>query len=93
MTLAMTGIFIATTLSIIILTNAYFGDSQTINLSAKVVDYYTTKGKGRTRHYIKIQDQKLDRIIELKVDRPYQVGQVFNKSMQIGQWGLLYAHK
>jgi hypothetical protein len=93
MTLAMTGIFIATTLSIIILTNAYFGDSQIINLSAKVVDYYTTKRKGRTRHYIKIQDQKLDRIIELKVDRPYQVGQVFNKSMQIGQWGLLYAHK
>ncbi len=93
MTLAMTGIFIATTLSIMILTNAYFGDSKTINLNAKVVDYYTSISKGSTRHYIKIQDQQLDRIIEMKVDRAYQVGQVFNRSMQVGQWGLLYANE
>jgi hypothetical protein len=63
MTLAMTGIFIGTTLSIIILTNAYLGDSTTINLNAKIIDYYTLTSKGRTRHYIKIQDQQLERII------------------------------
>lgn len=89
----MTGIFIATTLSIIILTNAYIGDSKTINLNAKIVDYYITRSKGRTRHYIKIEDQQLDRIIELKVQRPYNVGQTFNKTMQIGHWGLLYSNK
>jgi hypothetical protein len=93
MTLAMTGILIATTLSIIILTNAYFGDSKTINLNAKIVNSYTTRSKGRTRYYIKIQDQQLDRIIDLKVQRAYKVGQTFNKTMQIGHWGLLYSNK
>jgi hypothetical protein len=94
LTLAMTGIFIGTTLSMIILTNAYIGDRKTINLNAKIVDYYTlTNNKGKIRHYIKIQDQQLDRIIDLKVQGPYQVGQSFNKTMQIGKWGLLYSEK
>jgi hypothetical protein len=93
LTLGMTGIFIATTLSTIILTNAYIGDSKTINLNAKIVDYYTLKSKGGIRHYVKIQDQQLDRIIDLKVQEPYQVGQTFNKTMQIGKWGLLYSEK
>jgi hypothetical protein len=93
LTLGMTIIFIGTTLSMIILTNDYIGDSNTINLNAKIVDYYTLKNKGRTRHYIKIQDQQLDRIIDLKVQGPYQVGQTFNKTMQIGKWGLLYSEK
>ena len=35
LTIAMTGIFIGTTLSLIILTNAYLGDSKQINLNAK----------------------------------------------------------
>ena len=93
LTLAMTGIFIGTTLSIIILTNAYVGDSKIINLNAKIVDYYTMTSKRRTRHYIKIQDQQLDRIIELKVQGQYQVGQTFNKTMLVGKWGLLYSEK
>jgi hypothetical protein len=93
LTLAMTGIFFATTLSLIILTNAYLGDSKTININATIVDYYIMKNRVRTRHYIKIQDQQLDRIIELKVQGPYQVGQVFNKTMQIGKWGLIYSEK
>lgn len=93
LTLAMTGIFIGTTLSLILLTNAYTGDSRTINLNAKIVEYYTLTSKGRTRHYIKIQDEQLDRIIDLKVQGPYHVGQTFNKTMQIGKWGLLYTEK
>jgi len=89
----MTGIFIGTTLSLIILTNAYIGSSRTINLNAKIVDYYTLTSKGRTKHYIKIQDQQLERIIDLKVQEPYQVGQSFNRTMKIGKWGLLYSEK
>lgn len=69
------------------------GDSMTINLNAKIVDYYTLKNKGRIRHYIKIKDPQLDRIIDLKVQEPYQIGQTFNKSMLIGKWGLLYSVK
>lgn len=93
LTLAMIELFIGTTLSMIILTNAYIGNSRTISLNAKIVDYYTLTSKGRTRYYIKIQDQRLGRIIDLKVQGPYQVGQAFNKTMQIGIWGLLYLEK
>ena len=93
LTLAMTAILIGTTLSLIILSNAYSGDSKTINLNATIVDYYTLTNKRRTRHYIKIQDQQLDRIVDIKVQGPYQVGQIFTKTMQIGKWGLLYSEK
>ncbi|GAB3222169.1 hypothetical protein GCM10027454_15550 [Algoriphagus aestuariicola] len=93
LTLGMTGISIGTTLSTIILTNAYTGDSRSVNLNAKIIDYYTLTSKGGTRHYIKIQDQQLDRIIDLKVQGPYQVGQTFKKTIQIGKWGLLYSEK
>ena len=82
----------ATTLSIIILTNSS-GDNKTINLNAKIVDYYTTRNKGRISHYIKIQDSQLERIVELKVDRPFQIGQPFIKTIKIGKWGLLYSEK
>jgi len=93
MTLAVTAIFFATTVSMIVLTNAYIGNSRTINLQGKIVDYYTLKSNGRTRCYIKIQDRQFDRIIDLKVDRPYQIGEPFYKTMQIGYWGLLYSKK
>ena len=89
----MTGIFIGTTLSLIILTNAHLGESKTIDLNAKIVDYYTLTSKGRTRHYIKIQDTKLNRIVDLKVERPYQIGDTLTKNMKIGYWGLLYSEK
>jgi hypothetical protein len=89
----MTGIFFAATLSIIILTNAYMGEIRKINLNATIVDYYTSTSRGQTRHYIKIQDQQLDRIIELKVQSPYQIGETFEKTMKIGKWGLLYSEK
>ncbi|MPN56882.1 hypothetical protein SDC9_204575 [bioreactor metagenome] len=93
LTLAMTMLLIGTVLSSIILTNAYLGDSKTVSLNANIVDYYTTKNRGRTNYYIEIQDQQLDRIIKLKVYEPYQVGQQFNKTMKVGKWGLLYSEK
>lgn len=93
LTIAMTGIFIGTTLSLIILTNAFLGNSKQINLNAKIVDYYTTRNKGRTRFYIKIQDIQIDRIVELKVDKPYFIGEQFAKTMYIGKWGLLYSRE
>ena len=93
LTIAMTGIFIGTTLSLIILTNAYLGDSKQINLNAKIVDYYTTRNKGRTKFYIKIQDIQIDRIVELQVDKPYLIGEQFAKTMYIGKLGLLYSRE
>lgn len=91
LTLAMSAIFFATTLSLIILTNAYFDDTKPITLNAEIVDYYSRTSKGRTRHYIKIMDKQLDRVVELKVDKPYRVGDLFSRTMNIGYWGLLYS--
>jgi hypothetical protein len=92
LSLGITGILFATTLSTIILTNDT-GDVKSINLNAKIIDYHTTRNRGRTSHYIKIQDDQLRGIVELKVDRPFQIGQSFIKSMKIGRWGLLYSEK
>ena len=92
LTLGMTGIFIASTLSIIILTNSVMGDGRIINLNATVVNYYTSSS-GKIKHYIKIKDKQLDRIIELKVKESYKVGETFVKTMKIGKWGLIYSEK
>lgn len=92
LTIGMSLILVVTTLSIIILTNAYVGDSKTITLDATIVDYYSRKSKGRTRHYIKIEDKQLKRIVELKVDKPYQAGEAFSRTIKIGYWGLLYSN-
>lgn len=93
LTFAMTFVFIGTTLSFIILSNAYFGESKTIHLNARIVEYKVLTRRNRIRHYIKIQDQQFDRIVELRVQKPYQVGQTFHKTMQIGYWGLLYSEE
>ena len=93
LTIAMTGILIGTTLSLIILTNAFLGDSKKINLNSDIVDYYTTTNKGRIKFHIKIQDNQIDRIVEIQVDKPYVIGQKFTKTMYIGMWGLLYSRE
>lgn len=90
-TVGMTAIFFATTISFIILTNAYLGESKKIELSATILKYNATKRRGRTNHYIQIKDQTSDRIIDLKVYRPYTVGETFQKPIKIGKWGLLYS--
>ena len=94
LTLGLTFIFTLTTFSLIILTNSYLGDSRNITINAKIIDYRIEgEGfrRGITKHYIKIKDQQFDRIIELKVDRQYEIGEAFNKTMKIGKWGLLYS--
>lgn len=92
LTFAFTFILIGTTLSIILLTNAFMGENKPINLNAKILHYYTlNNNKGRTRHYIKIYEPQLDRIIDLKVQGQYEVGQTFKKTMKIGSWGLLFS--
>ncbi len=59
------------TSTMIILTNAYMVDSRTIDLDAEIIDSYTLTGKGRTKHYNKIEDQQLNSIIKLRVQKPY----------------------
>ncbi len=94
LTIALSCILIVTTLSLILLTNGYLGESQSITLNTIVVDY-EIRGegfrKGPTKHYVKINVPQSDRIAELKVDRAYKIGEPFIKTMMIGKWGLLYS--
>jgi hypothetical protein len=92
LTLGLTAILYATTLSTIIISNT-FGNCKTINLDAIVTDYYSTNNRGRTSYYIKINDRQLDRIVKLKVSRPFEIGQPFRKTMKIGCWGLLFSER
>jgi hypothetical protein len=92
LTLGLTAILYATTLSTILISNSY-GNCKTINLNAIVTDYHSTNNRGRTSYYIKIKDSQLDRIVELKVNRPFQIGQTFTKAMKIGRWGLLFSER
>jgi hypothetical protein len=91
LTIGLAAILTLTTHSLILLSNAYMGDHRTIYLKATIVDYYTTKNKGRTHHYIRIQEAQLDKIITFEVEKPYEIGQPFDKTMQIGKWELLYS--
>jgi hypothetical protein len=93
LTIAMTIIFVPTALSLIILSNAFLGDSRRITLNAKIIDYYQTENRGNASYHIKIEDGQLSRTVKLSVDKPCKVGQTFNKAMLIGHWGLLYSKK
>ena len=60
LTFAMTIIFIPTILSLIILSNAYLGDSKTVQLNATIIDFYQTENKGQINYHIKIADKQLN---------------------------------
>ena len=95
LTIGLTIVLIGTTLSLIILSNGYLGESQSITINTNVIDYEITgEGirKGPTKHYIKINVPQVDRLVELKVDRAYKIGEPFIKTMNIGKWGLLYSN-
>lgn len=91
MTLGMTFIFSGTVVSFIILSNAYFEGSKSIDISGKIIDY--SLGSRNNKHYIEIKDNQFERIIKLQVQQPYEIGQTFEKRMYIGKWGLLFLKK
>lgn len=95
LTIGLSIILIGTTLSLIILTNGYLGNTRSITINTIVIDYEITgEGfrKGPPKHYIKINVPQVDRLVELKVDRAYKIGEPFIKTMNIGKWGLLYSN-
>lgn len=91
MTLGMTFIFSGTVVSFIILSNAYFQGSKSIDISGKVIDY--SLGSRNNKHYVEIKDNQFERIIKLQVQQQYEIGQNFEKRMYIGKWGLLFLKK
>jgi len=85
MTLGMTFIFSGTVVSFIILSNAYFEGSKSIDISGKIIDY--SLAIRNDKHYIEIKDNHFERIIKLQVQQPYEIGQTFEKTMYIGKMG------
>ncbi|MCG9792632.1 hypothetical protein [Flavobacterium algicola] len=92
MLFCLTGIFFGIVFSLIITTNKLVGKSETVKIKEYVEEYKpnTTKN-GRLRHYIKFENPKNQELINLEVYRKYEVGEIFEKEMKYGYWGILYS--
>ena len=92
MLICLTGIFFGIVFSLTITTNKFVGKSETVEIKEYVEEYepYTTKN-GRLRHYIDFRNSKNQEIIHLEVYRKYEVGEIFEKEMKYGAWGILYS--
>ena len=87
-----TGILFGIAFSLIITTNKFFGKSENVKINESDEKYepYITKN-GRLRHYIDFRNPKTQEIIHLEVYREYYVGEIFEKEMNYGAWGILYS--
>lgn len=92
MIISTTAIFFGIAFSLIITTNKFFGISENIKIKEAVEKYepYITKN-GRLRHYIDFRNPKTQNTIHLEVYREYYVGEIFEKEMKYGAWGILYS--
>jgi hypothetical protein len=87
-----TGLFFFMSFSLIITTNKLFWNSETVKIKKPITKYYTDLTKnGRLRHYIQFTNPKNGEKIDLEVYRKYEVGEVFEKEMEYGAWGILYS--
>lgn len=84
------GISIGILFSVIVTTNSFH--SSRIKIREVVLNYepYTTR-HGRLRHYIDIINPKTKNKIHLEVYREYQIGELFEKEMYDGVWGIIYS--
>ncbi|MES2380339.1 MAG: hypothetical protein V4538_04810 [Bacteroidota bacterium] len=84
-------IFCGMFFSLIITTNS-FGKSQLVIIRQTIIKYRPEVTKnGRLRHYIDISNPYDNDNIHLEVYREYKPGEIFEKEMKYGQWGILYS--
>ena len=85
-------ILVGMTVSTIVTTNAYCGQSKDILVVGTVVDYSENTTKwGRLRHRIKFISSYDNKMKDFEVYRKYEIGEEFKKEMKIGTWGQLYS--
>ena len=90
--MTMTGVTLSgACFSSIIITNAYFGTSETVVINEKIVGYRTHSDRGTIQHFIKFHSPTDKKIIELKVYKYNLNGEYFHKEMKVGCWGILYS--
>lgn len=74
--------------------NSYFGNQEIIKVKSKVIGIKETKSKSGTKHYyiiVKIPDEK--REVELKVNRQYYIGEIFDGQLHKGSLNMYYKKK
>ena len=85
-------VLIGMTVSTIVITNAYCGQSKNVLVAGTIVDYSETPTKwGRVRHRIKFISSYDNKMKNFEVYRKYEIGEEFKKEMKIGLWGQLYS--
>lgn len=85
-------ILVGITVSTIVTTNAYCGESKDILVIGKVLDYSENTTKwGKIRHRIKFISTYDQKIKNIEVYKKYEIGEEFKKEMKIGMWGQLYS--
>ncbi|WP_343606541.1 hypothetical protein [Fluviicola sp.] len=88
------GILFGMAFSLIITTNKFLGKSEVVTIKEPVITYsISAKKNGNPRHYIEFLNPKTGKRVELEVYRKYEVGELFEKRMKYGAWGILYATK
>lgn len=91
MIICTSGILFGIAFSLIITTNKFFGKSESVKIKAPVIAYSTDRKHGRSQHYIEFLNPKTGKRIDLQVYRRYEVGELFEKEMNYGFWGILYS--
>lgn len=92
MIICSSGILFGIAFSLIITTNKFFGKSEVVKIKETVEKYEPNITKnGRLRHYIHFRNPKTQKTIHLEVYREYFVGEIFEKEMKYGAWGILYS--
>jgi len=85
-------ILVGMTVSTIVTTNAYCGQSKNILVVGTVLDYSESTTKwGKLRYRVKFISNYDKKLKDIEVYRPYEIGEVFKKDMKIGIWGQLYS--
>jgi len=84
-------LFFGLLFSLIIITNT-FGTSQTVMIRETVLKYRPEVTRnGKLRHHIEINNPRTHEDIHLEVYREYKQGEIFEKKMKYGLWGILYS--
>lgn len=91
MTICLSGILFGMGFSLIITTNRFFGNSEIVQIKEPVKSYSHDTKNGVLKHYIDFKDPKTQKTIQLEVYRKYDVGEIFEKEMKYGAWGILYS--
>lgn len=91
MSITISGVLIVGTSSIVLLSNEFLSQNETVCLDSKIIDSFSIKSKGSKRFYISVQDKNSNKILKFKVkNQNFQIGQELKVNLKVGKWGIIY---